>query len=59
MVQNLKIAESRVFILEGLRMNTLVSARSQVCGIDRSRFPGRRTVGKLGEEEDEKGEPAI
>ena len=26
---------------------------SQVTGIDRSRFPGRRTVGKLGEEEEE------
>ena len=33
--------------------------RSQVSGVDRSRFPGRRTVGKLGEEEDEEGEPAI
>ena len=29
---------------------------SQISGIDRSRFPGRRTVGKLEEEEDE---PAI
>ena len=29
--------------------------RPQVGSIDRSRFPGRRTVGKLGEE----GEPAI
>ena len=29
---------------------------SQVGGIDQSRLPGRRTVGKLGEEE---GEPAI
>ena len=27
---------------------------SQVSGIDRSRFPRRRTVGKLGEEEDER-----
>ena len=33
--------------------------RSQVNGIDRSRFPGRRTVGEVGEEEDEEGEPAI
>ena len=32
---------------------------SQVSGIDQSRFPRRRTVGKLGEEEDKKGEPAI
>ena len=31
---------------------------SQVSGIDRSRFPGRRTVGKLGDREDEKEEPA-
>ena len=30
--------------------------RRQISGIARSRFPGRRTVGKLGEEE---GEPAI
>ena len=30
--------------------------RSQVSGVDRSRFPGRRTVG---EEEDKEGEPAI
>ena len=33
--------------------------RPQVSGINRSRFPGRRTVRKLGEEEDEEGEPAI
>ena len=33
--------------------------RSQVSGIDRSRFSGRRTVGKLGEEEDEEGELSI
>ena len=32
---------------------------SRISDIDRSRFPGRKTVGKLGEEEDEKGEPAI
>ena len=31
---------------------------SQVSGKDRSWFPGRRTVGKLGEEKDEEGEPA-
>ena len=30
---------------------------SQVIGEDRSRFPGKETVGKLGEEEDEEGEP--
>ena len=33
--------------------------RSQVSGIDRSRFPERRKLGKLGEEENEEGEPAI
>ena len=33
--------------------------RSQVSGIDRSRFPGRRTVGEVGKEEDEEREPAI
>ena len=33
--------------------------RSQVSGIDRRRFPGRRTVRKLEEEEDEEGDPAI
>ena len=27
----------------------------QVSGLDRSRFPGRRTVRKVGEEEDEEG----
>ena len=33
---------------------------SQVSGIDRNRFPGRRTqLGKLEEEEDEEDEPAI
>ena len=32
---------------------------SQVSGIDRSRFPGRRTVGEVEEEEDEEGEPTI
>ena len=31
---------------------------SQVIGEDRSRFSGRRTVGKLGKEEDQEGEPA-
>ena len=33
--------------------------RSQVSGIDRSRFPGKKQLGKLGEEEHEKDEPAI
>ena len=33
--------------------------RPQVSGIDRSRFPGEEQLGKLGEEEDEEGEPAI
>ena len=33
--------------------------RSQESGIDRSRFPGRKQFGKIGEEEDEEGEPAI
>ena len=33
--------------------------RSQVSSINRNRFPGRRTVGKLGEEKDEEEEPAI
>ena len=33
--------------------------RSQVIGEDRSRFPGRRTVGKVRRGEDEEGEPAI
>ena len=33
--------------------------RSQVSGINRSRFPRRRTVGKVRREEDEEGEPAI
>ena len=32
--------------------------RSQVSGIDRSRFPGRRTVWEI-RREDEEGEPAI
>ena len=33
---------------------------SQVSGIDRIRFPGRRIqLGKFGEEEDEEDEPAI
>ena len=32
---------------------------SQVGGIDRSQFPGRRIVWEIGEEEDEEGEPAI
>ena len=32
---------------------------SQVTGIDRSQIPGRRQLGKLGEEEDEEKEPAI
>ena len=32
---------------------------SQVSGIDRSRFSGRGILRKLGEEEDEEGEPAI
>ena len=31
---------------------------SQVSGIDRSRFSGRGNLRKLGEEEDEEGEPA-
>ena len=33
--------------------------RSQVSGIDRGRFPGRRTVKKGGEKEDEEDEPAM
>ena len=33
--------------------------RSQVSGIDRSRFSGEEQLGKLGEDEDEEGEPAI
>ena len=33
--------------------------RSQVSGIDQSRFPGEEQLGKLGEDEDEEGEPAI
>ena len=33
--------------------------RSQVSGIDRSRIPGRRTVGKVREKEGEEAEPAI
>ena len=33
--------------------------RSQVSGLDQSQFPGRRTVRKLGEEEDKEGEPVI
>ena len=32
--------------------------RSQVIGEDRSRFPGRRTVGEVRRGEDEEGEPA-
>ena len=32
---------------------------SQVIGIDRNQFPVRRTVGEVGEEEDQEGEPAI
>ena len=40
---------------QGLRLRN-GKVGSQVGGIDQSRFPGRRTVGKLGEEE---GEPAI
>ena len=32
---------------------------SQVSGIDRSRFPGKKQLGKLEEEESEEGEPAI
>ena len=35
------------------------TVESQVSGIDQSRFPGRRTVGEVGEMEDEVGEPAI
>ena len=33
--------------------------RSQVSGVDRSRFLGEEQFGKLGEKEDEKGDPAI
>ena len=33
--------------------------RSQVNGVNRSRFPGRKTVGGVGEEEDEEGERAF
>ena len=33
--------------------------RSQISGVNRSRFPGEEQFGKLGEKEDEEGEPVI
>ena len=46
------------FAMQGLWLKN-GKVGSQVSDIDQSRFPQRKTVGKLGEEEDEEGEPAI
>ena len=43
---------------QGLRLRN-GKVGSQVSGIDRSRILGEEQLGKLGEEEDEEGEPAI